>query len=524
MSNFQTARHVGNCNIDQGTLVTLPRFPVIDDNFLNTPMTLSFNVLGVFLCISATCALAQDTEPRNSDVAQLGRELQQTRTELAESRREIQELRQSLEELRRQVQGESSNSPASASTSEPTTAAADQDVGFLAAKVSELHQDKVESASKYPVKLSGLILFNSYWNNGIVDTQDLPSMALPKFPGAPTPGTGATLRQTMLGIDANGPKVFGAQTSAGVEIDFGGGNPTTSYGVTAGLLRLRTANVSLDWTNTSLSFGQEALFFSPLSPTSYATVLEPAMSWSGNLWAWTPAIHVSHRFVLSDQSSLVLQGGVLDPLTEEVPVFQGRNATAGEATRAPAIAGRVAFDSKSEKYPFTVGFGGYRANQQYQTFPAVASWTLNGDIKAGFGKHAEISGEWYTGHAVGGLGGGIWESVVYPEPAGPHSAVHPLRSTGAWVQLKVRPTERYEINGAFGQDGNFGKDLRVFPFSFDAYGYPAMQKNRTDLVNFIYQPNSFLLFAVEYRHLFTAQANASGETGDHLNFAAGVHF
>lgn len=487
-------------------------------------MTLSPKVVGVAVCIAAVCALAQDTEPRNADVAELGRELQQTRSELAQSQREIQELRQSLEELRRQVQGEPANRPASPSSNEPTTAAADQDVGFLAAKVIELHQDKVESASKYPVKLSGLVLFNSYWNNGILDIQDLPSMALPKFPGAPNPGVGATLRQTMLGIDATGPKVFGAQTSAGVEIDFGGGNPTTPYGATAGLLRLRTANVSLDWTKTSLSFGQEALFFSPLSPTSYATVLEPAMSWSGNLWAWTPAIEVSHRFAVSDMSSLVLQGGMLDPLTEEVPIFQGRDPTAGEATRAPAIAGRVAFDSKSDQYPFTLGFGGYRANQQYQTFPAVASWTLNGDVKASFGKFAEISGEWYTGHAVGGLGGGIWESVVYPEPVGPHSALQPLRSTGGWAQLKVRPTAHYEINAAFGQDGNSGKDLRVFPFSFDAYGFPAMQKNRTDLVNFIYKPNAFLLFAVEYRHLFTAQPNAIGASGDHLNLAAGVHF
>jgi len=504
-------------------LVTLLRFLTVDDNFLYIPMTLSLKVLGLFVCISAGCAFAQDTAPRDPDVA-LGRELQQTRSELAESRREIQELRQSLEELRRQVQGQPSNPSASPNSNEPTTAAADQDVGFLAAKVSELHQDKVESASKYPVKLSGLILFNSYWNKGIFDTQDLPNMALPEFPGAPNPGIGATLRQTMLGVDAKGPKVFGAQTSAGVEIDFGGGSPTSPYGVTAGLLRLRMADVSLDWTNTSLSFGQETLFFSPLSPTSYATVLEPAMSWSGNLWAWTPAIVVGHRFVLSDKSSLMLQGGALDPLTEEAPVFQGRNSTAGEATRAPAIAGRIAFDSKGEKYPFTVGFGGYRANQQYQTFPAVSSWSVNGDIKADFGKHVEISGELYTGHAVGGLGGGIWESVVYPEPEGPYSAIHPLRSTGGWVQLKVRRAPHYEINGAFGQDGNSGKDLRVFPFSFDAYGFPAMQKNRTELVNFIYKPNAFLLFAFEYRHLFTAQANAIGMAGDHLNLAAGVQF
>jgi hypothetical protein len=486
---------------------------------------MSLKVVCALACAIAACALAQDASPPSPDVAQLSQQLQQTRTDLADSKRQIQELRQSLEELRRQVQSGHPAEPAPAVAAEPTVSAADQDVGFLAAKIGELHQDKVESSSKYPVKISGLILFNSYWNKGFLDIQDLPSLALPNFPGAPQPSVGATLRQTTLGIAATGPKLFGAHSSAEAEIDFAGGSPTTPYGVTAGLLRLRTAKVSLDWTNTSLTFGQDHLFFSPLSPTSYATVLEPAMSWSGNLWVWTPAVEVSHRFNLNDVSSLVLEGGVLDPLTEEVPVFQGRNPTAGEATRAPAVAGRIAYDrSKAEKFPFTIGFAGYRANQQYQTFPTVESWTLNTDFKAGFGKHFEVSGEWYTGQAVGGLGGGIWASVVHPEPVGPYTAVHPLRSTGGWAQLKFTPATRVEINAAFGQDENYGKDLRFFPFSFDANGFPAMQKNRTDLVNFIYKPSSILLFAVEYRHLFTLPAGFTGAKGDQVNLAAGVHF
>jgi hypothetical protein len=51
-----------------------------------------------------------------------------------------------------------------------------------------------------------------------------------------------------------------------------------------------------------------------------------------------------------------------------------------------------------------------------------------------------------------------------------------------------------------------------------------MQKNRTDLVNVIYKPNSILLFALEYRHLFTQVANGPWAKGDQVNLAAGVHF
>jgi hypothetical protein len=490
-----------------------------------------------WILLAATCAIAQEADPRPPNTEELAQELRQTRAELAESRHQIEALRQSVEELRKQVfagrpdqtaqsaSGDSAAPSEATAPAEPTVAKADQDPAFLAAKVSEMHQSKVESASKYPVKLYGLVLFNSYWNKGVVDIQDLPNLALPSFPGAPLPGAGATLRQTLLGVDVSGPKVLGARTSAEAEVDFAGGSPTTAYGVTAGLLRLRRAKLALDWKNTSLSAGQDSLFFSPLSPTSYATVLEPAMSWSGNLWVWTPGVTLTHRVVANSSSSFLLQGGVLDALTEENPVFQGRNSTAGEIERVPAVAGRVAFEHKSDEGPaFTIGFGGYRARQQYGTFASVASWTLNSDIKLALGKHLELSGEFYHGQAVGGLGGGIWSSVVFPEPTAPHTAIQPLLSTGSWGQVKVLPTSRFEINGAFGQDENAGRDLRIFPLPFTSGGFPAMQKNRTEFVNVIFKPSSALIFAVEYRHLFTLPVGAPGHSADHVNVAAGVQF
>lgn len=190
----------------------------------------------------------------------------------------------------------------------------------------------------------------------------------------------------------------------------------------------------------------------------------------------------------------------------------------------PAVAGRIGLDRSTVHHPFSIGLGGYRARQQYQTFPTISSWTVNTDVKVPLGAHLELSGEWYEGQAVGGLGGGIWTSVVYPESTTPHTAIHPLRSTGGWAQFKVRPATRFEINGAFGQDENDGRELRFFPISFTSAGYTPLQKNQTHFLNFIYKPNAFLLFAVEYRHLFTVPASGERASGDQVNFAAGVRF
>lgn len=519
------ARHGSNAGRSLDTSVTLRCYPSALENWMTkNKMRMFLNSVCVVVCAGGVCGVAQDSSSTAQELARVSRELKETQSQLQSSRQQIEELRNSVDELRKLVEASQAAQKLPSPAPEPSVAAADQDVSFLAAKVAEIHQDKVESASKYPVKVSGLVLFNSYWNSGTLDIQDLPSMAFQKFPGAPPPGIGATLRQTLFGIDVTGPKVLGARTSADAEIDFAGGSPPTAFGVTSGLIRLRTAKVSVDWKRTSLMIGQDIPFFSPLSPTSYATVLEPAMSWSGNLWVWTPQIVAEHRLALNSSSSLVLQGGLLDPLTEEEPVFQGRNPTAGEASRVPAIAGRIAWDrSANARYPFIVGFGGYRAQQQYPNFATIGSWTLNGDFKAGLGSHLEISGEWYTGQATGGLGGGIWSSVIYDDPSAP-SAIHALRSTGGWAQLKVTPSVHFEMNAAIGQDENFGHDLRVFPVPFSAFGFPALQKNHTDLLNFIYKPNAVLLFAVEYRHLFTAPPVGAAASGDHVNVAAGVHF
>ena len=143
------------------------------------------------VCLASIGGVAQDTPNSSEELARVKRELQETRSQLAESQRQIDELRQGLTELRNQVQASHPPASEAPSTPEPTVAAADQDMGFLAAKVAELHQDKVESASKYPVKLSGLVLFNAYRNSGSLDIQDLPSLAFPTFPGSPDGSTGA---------------------------------------------------------------------------------------------------------------------------------------------------------------------------------------------------------------------------------------------------------------------------------------------------------------------------------------------
>jgi hypothetical protein len=504
----------------------LASLSIVPDNHIEA-MRGFFTLFAITLVTAS--ALGQDAAASAAELARLRADLDQTRSQLADSVQQMDELRKRVDELQQKLADKSSDSPAqtsdSTATGVPTVADADQDPQFLAAKVNEMHQDKVESGSKYPVKLSGLVLFNAFSNSGTVDMTDVPNLAFTTSPGTPAGSIGATMRQTVLRVDATGPKLFDGNSSAELSIDFAGGFPTTSYGLTAGLLRLRTATAQLDWKTSSLWMGQDTPFISPLSPTSYATVLEPAFSWAGNLWVWTPQVVGEKRFQATNSTMVTLQGGLLDPLTEQAPAFQGRQPTAGEQTRVPAVAGRIAIDRSSDPtHPFTVGFSGYHAQQKYGTLPQVQSWTVNTDFKVRVSKLFELSGEGYRGQAVGGLGGGIWSSVIYPQPTAPQSAILPLRSVGGWAQLKFTPASRFEVNTAFGQDENFAQDLHAFAVPYATDGFPPFQKSQSEFVNFIFKPNSVLLFATEYRHIFTLPSVGPSATASQVNVSAGARF
>ena len=54
-------------------------------------------------------------------------------------------------------------------------ASLDEEYQLLSGKVDEQYQTKVESASKYRMRLSGIVLLNLFSNVGTVNNADIPS-------------------------------------------------------------------------------------------------------------------------------------------------------------------------------------------------------------------------------------------------------------------------------------------------------------------------------------------------------------
>ena len=416
-------------------------------------------------------------------------------------------------------------------------ASLEEEYQLLSGKVDDQYQTKVESASKYRVRLSGIVLMNLASNQGVVDSIDLPTLAYARPPGGSGGSFGATLRQSEIGFEAFGPTVAGAKTTADLQLDLAGGFPSIPNGINSGLVRLRTATMRMDWTNTSVVAGQDAIFFSPNSPTSFATLAIPALTYAGNLWSWVPQIRVEHKVALGEQSSLIFQGGILDPVSGEAPgTVPGevtgeapgtgyyRQAGPGEASRQPAYGTRIAWTRNVFGQPLRVGVGGYYTRQDYGFSRNVDGWAGMTDIELPLNRQFSLSGKFYRGRALGGLYGGIGRSVLFSgDPTLPSTEVQALNSIGGWAQLKYRPAKKWEFNAAFGMDNPYASDLKYFQYP-QSYGDATLARNQGSFMNMIYRPRSDLLFSAEYRHLTTYSLTDGGNGAGHLNLMMGVLF
>ena len=399
---------------------------------------------------------------------------------------------------------------------------------LLTGKVDDQYQTKVESGSKYRLRLSGMVLLNLFTTRGAVNTADLADWGGDPDALGRSNSTGFSLRQSQIGLEVFGPEVVGARTRGDVQVDFAGGFPRTANGVTAGLMRLRTGTIHLDWARTSVVAGQDSPFFSALSPTSFATVAEPAFANAGNLWTWTPQIRVEHRLTLTENSTMIFQGGILDGLTGEPPTYSYvRTPQAGEFSRQPAYAGRVAWSYRLFGQAMTLGAGAYSSRQDWGFGRKVNAWASTIDWTTPLGTRLNLSGEFYRGQALGGLGGGLYQSAIFSgNPMTPSTQVRGLDAIGGWTQLKFRASSKIEFNTAAGQDNPFASEIRAFPYSAYGVGVQGIPivRNQSELFNVIYRPRSDLLLSAEYRHISTHAVDNNRYSADHVNLVMGILF
>ena len=455
--------------------------------------------------------------------------LAQTQQALEQSLQEIQKLRAELDALHAAAAtANPTPAPAAAPTADDLKTLHDQQ-DTLQSEIKQHEQIKVETTSKYPVRITGLILFNAFANDGVVDNAELPSIALPRNPGGSHGSLGGTMRQSVLGIEATGPRLWQAHTSAQLSADFFGGMSSTAngYSTIAGVFRLRQASVSIDLEKTTVQAGVTEPLITPLSPTSYATVAQPALSAAGNLWSWSPQIQVAQRIPLSDRRRVVLETGLIDPGSSTYYTNQLVNPV--EASRRPGYEGRVSYRADgaatATPNPFVAGIGAYSANQFYNSTTKVHAWAVTADLQLPIFKYFQLSGEAYRGRSLGDFGGGAYKNIL----TGTDSVTGLTRSTGVdvvggWAQMKFLWSPTFEANAAFGLDDALSSNFYGLILSPTTAPLELYARNSSVIANVVFRPKTYLIFSPEFRRLQSWRYTGSANITDIFTLTMGYQF
>lgn len=496
---------------------------------------------------SASRLIAQ-TDPANlsDQVRSLTDALARTQAQLQQSQRQLDEMRAQLVALEQQISqsGKTLESPATdtssdASQESSSLAAAVQDIreqqAMQVAQIATHEQTKVESESRYPLKVTGLLLLNGFVNTKAVDIPSTPTVAVPG-----SGSTGLSMRQTVLGLDARGPHLFGAHTYGDVRVDFYGAsssgsavaNYTGYYNGGTGLLRLRTAHAGMQWQSTNLSFSIDRPLISPDSPNSLTAVAIPALAWSGNLWTWNPQITLDHDFGPSALRHIRLQAALVDvadaPLSPASITASTLPPSTAEQSRWPGIEARIALiggadrdDHESSHF----GVGGYFAPHDSTLFGRrFSSWAATLDAHQRLPGRLEFIGNFYRGQALGGLGAGAYKDFAWrlDEEANRYYFL-PLDDVGGWAQLSEKLTKRFELNAALGIDNAFASELYRYAVP-GGNMYQNLARNRTYTGNVIYRPSVYFIFSAEYRHLVSSPIIGLPAASDIVGLGAGYRF
>ena len=452
--------------------------------------------LFVFVLTTAVVS-AQNADPGRSSTQQILDRLDSLEKQNEQIVKEIHLLREQLTAAKPPV----GDGPAASAGSGPAVAQAtvDERLTVQEHRTAEQAQTKVEAAHKFPIQLTGMLLFNAFANSAGAPGEDASEYGVLTGPSR----DGATLRQTLLGLEFQGPSLPGNGRMNGyLMMDFWGGPSTPGLS----WLRLRRAGLSFDWKRRSVFVGEDKPLISPYQPDSLAEVGVPPLAGAGNLWYWLPQVRYEERFQLAANTKLTGQIAVIQ--TKETYTYNGAQTTVPYDQSRPGVEGRLAFSHNfddTRKFEIAPGF---HFSTSHFAGSSVGSHIGSIDFSVVPHRYLQLSGTVFHGQNVAGLGSlGNGFSVSY-------AGVHPVTSSGGWAQVAVPITSRLTWNFYSGLESDGNNHL---PAS-------SVVRNWSYASNVLYHLGPNLIIGLEAMQLRTRTASGAPGLYNHYDFAVGYLF
>lgn len=379
----------------------------------------------------------------------------------------------------------------------PAAPSVEEKVAVNDSRIEEMAQSKVEASQRFPIRITGMALFNGFLNSAGSGGDRYPTFA---WPGRQSSG-GGSFYQTTLGLEYSGPQAFlGGKVHGSVYMDFAGGSGTP---LDLGF-RLRTGEIQIDWTDRSLMAGVQSPIFAPRQPTSLAQVEVPALAGAGNLWLWLPQVRFEQKIRLSDTSGVRAQVGVVQ--TAEMQLYQ-QGPHSPEPAR-PGIEGRFQFYHGATDGRRIEIAPGFHSSITHVAGSSVSSNLFSLDWFTNPWQKLEFTGAFFSGQNVGPVGGITGYTVL------PTGIAIPVHSKGGWGQLTLLATPRLSFHIFSGLED--GRTVDLSPY--------AIGRNWLYGANFFYRLAPNVLVGVEASQARTAYIDSRLRLNNHYDLALAYLF
>ena len=400
-------------------------------------------------------------------------------------------MRAELQQLRAEV-------AALKAARDPAAAADSTAIEVLKTQVAELAQTKVESTSRFPVKIFGTVHADVFANSATPNWLDIPNLVNAAPADGHTGTFSATLRQTRLGFTADGPTLGSVRTSAVVAMDFFGGIPGFQTGQVMGLPRLLVAYARLDGEKTAAEIGQDHMILSPRDPTSLAAFAFPLLFRSGNLYLRAPQVRVERAIT----SHLHASGGIVAPIGGDLTVEDYRfvpPALGGERSRRPGFQARLGYASDEPAASRLVDFG-ISGHYGWERRPSELADSWAGAVDFAFRRDwIGVAGEAFSGENIDAFGGALGLDA---------------RAAGGWAEIQFKPASRISMQAGAGVDEVRGAAQQIVP----------RRRNQTVYGNVIFTVTPEIETSFEYRWLTTTPRGAPERGNGHFDWVLAYKF
>jgi hypothetical protein len=322
------------------------------------------------------------------------------------------------------------------------------------------------------VKAYGFVVVNARYNT------DCPADIPITIAAADTFGSFLiTARQTRFGLNIK--QNYDKFNVVGeIEVDFYGlSGSSPAGGVNQSAIRLRLANVKLQFKNVALTMGQAWSLFQPYFPKSVAQLAILGLSSAGNLWNRFPQVRLDYA-----KNNLTLQAAVLRPFGADVTpnITQGDQIGSGEKSEMPFFQARAAVKAGA----VTVGVSGHFGKEDYPSAD-INTQAIAGDLLIKAGK-ATITAEGYAGENLP-----MFFSSVKTQTNPATNKIEAQSGKGGWGELSLKLSPKITFDASGGME-----DVE-----------DGLIKNTAGIVNLMYDLQPNLTIAGEVSTIKTERKN-----------------